>query len=110
MSFETDFEDMLETNALSAQPGTRDETGAFIPSGSPTVVNCYIEMENVLVTDAGGKQIVSTVQVFVGVNDFTIDGFLYTLPSRYPQSNDLEAIAIDRVNDDVGPYYEMISI
>ena len=87
-----------------------DETGAFTPDGNPVSVDCHIEGESVIVTDRGGKEVVSTIQVFVDVYNLTVNGHVYTIPSRFDPYENLEALAVDKVSDENGPYYEMIML
>ena len=109
MSFESDFADMLETGVLVAQPGTTDGTGKFTPSGSATTMDGYIEAESEMAFGEGGKQVISSVSVFVGIGTtLNPKTFRFTIPSRYSPYEDLEAEAVDHVNDDDGPYYQEV--
>lgn len=107
MSFETDFAGMI-ADTLTFVSATLDETGELTATGASTSVSCYIQEETELVTDAGGKEIVSTVQVFAGLNSLTVNAHLYTLPSRFGVSANREAVAIEHVTDELGAYAETI--
>jgi hypothetical protein len=106
MGFEEDFAGMLP-DSLIFDTATRDDTGKLTADGNPQTVPCYIEGETVIV-QSGGKEVVSKVQVFVDVYNLTMDGHLYTLPSRYDPNVDREAVFVDHVSDDRGQYYEMV--
>lgn len=107
MSFELDFAGMLP-DTLIFDTATLDETGELTAAGSPTSISCYIEEETKLVEGAGGKEVVSVVQVFVGIRSLTVDGHLYTLPSRFGVSANREAVAVDHYSDEDGAYAEEI--
>ena len=107
MSFEADFNGMLP-DTLTFDTVTLDDTGEFTADGSPTSIDCYIEERTQMVDDAQGKEVVSTVQVFVGINSLTVDGHLYTLPSRFGVSANREAIAVDHYSDENGAYAEAV--
>ena len=91
-------------------PATLDETGELTatPGGSSTAVDCYIEERTQLAPDPGGKQVISTIQVFVDVYSLTVDAHLYTLPSRFPVNLKQEAVAIDHATDEFGAYAETV--
>ncbi len=107
MSFEIDFAGMLPDTLvyISAIP---DDTGELAPTGSSSSIFCYIEEETTMVIDRSGKEVVSTVQVFIGNTGLTIDAHLYTLPSRFPVNAQREAIGIDHISDENGAYAEIL--
>ena len=107
MSFEADFNGMLP-DTLTFDVATVDETGELTAAGSPTSIDCYIQEETKLVMDARGQEVVSNVQVFVGVNSLTVDGHLYTIPARFSVSANREAISVDHYSDENGAYAEEI--
>jgi len=108
MSFETDFAGMIP-DTLIYVAATRDETGELTASGTPQSIPCYISEETEIVTGPGGKEVVSTVQAYVDVYSLTVNAHLYTLPSRFGgQATTREAVAVEHVSDEVGPYAETV--
>ncbi len=106
MGFEEDYAGMLP-DKLTYDTAVPDETGKLVADGNPVTVDCYIEGEMITVSSAG-KEVVSSLQIFVDVYGLTVDGHLYTLPSRFSPSIDREAVLVDQVSDDGGPYHEMV--
>lgn len=106
-TFEIEFAEELN-DTLTYDTATPDATGKLVPDGNPVSVDCYIEGEDETITTEGGKEIVSTLKVFVGVLNLTTDGHVYTVPARFQKRENIECLAIDRVSDNVGPYYEML--
>ncbi len=107
MTFETDFAGMLP-ELLVYISATKDETGELTATGSSTSISCYIEEETELIMDRTGKEVVSTVQVFVGNIGLTVDAHLYTLPSRFPVNAQREAIGIEHISSEDGAYSEIL--
>lgn len=100
MSIVDDLADLF-LDVCVATPGVLDEFGKFIPSGASLNLPCRIEGETRLVRDPSGQEVTSSVQVIVaGYNDLNVEGYRYTLPSRYTPRADLRAIAVDKVSSD----------
>lgn len=108
MGFIDDLADLF-SDTVTATPGALDEFGTFIPSGAVLNLLCRIEGEQRLVRDPSGQEVTSSVQVIVaGYNDLTVEGFRYTLPTRYNPRLELRALAIDKVSDELGELYEEV--
>ncbi len=98
-------------DTLVAQPGTLDETGGFIPSGSALNLQCLIEGEARLVRDASGREVTSSVQCYIGgAFNLTTDKHRYTLPSRFIPNSLLRAISIGKMSDENGAHHEVVML
>lgn len=131
-----DLGDMMP-DTLVAKPGSTDGFGAWTASGTELSMPCLIEGENRLVRDNAGQEVVSSLQVIVGVTAALIEawialgwsgwidagwvsgddayptiltttGYRYDLPGRFPQRTDLKAIAIERASDEIGAHHEVV--
>lgn len=108
MSIVDDLSDLFNDTVL-AVPGADDGYGTFIASGATLSLPCYIEGKERLARTAAGEQVTSLLQVYVaGYNNLTVDEYRYTLPARYSPDTLLEAVAVEKVNDENGPLYECV--
>ncbi len=92
-------------DTLTVLPIVRDSRGDIISSGSTLSLPCRIEGEARLVRDAGGREVMSRVQVLVPYTGLTVDAHQYTLPPRYTPHADLTPISVDQANDEDEPVY-----
>lgn len=107
MTFLADLADLFP-HTLTAQPGTLDEYGAWSSSGAALSIPCQIEGQRVLVRDAQGRQVVSSVQVICGeYNGLDPSTHKFTLPSGYSPTNP-QPIAVDHVSDESGLSHEVV--
>lgn len=91
----------LLLDTITCTPGTVDETGLFVPSGTVLNLPCRIRYGQRTIRRSDGQEVVSTTRVIVGgYNDLTTDGHRYTLPARFSPRTDLVAIRVDKVSDD----------
>lgn len=94
---------------LTATPGTLNEYGEFVPSGTVLNLPCRIEGEQRLVRDPSGHEVTTSVIAIIGgYYDLTTDLHRYVLPARYkPNGTEngqgLRAVYIDKVGDDESP-------
>jgi hypothetical protein len=103
--------DLLELmpDTLTATPGHLDGYGKFVASGAVLALPCYISGKTRLVRDLTGQEVVSSMKVTVGgVNDLTVEGHRYTLPTRFNPRVDLRAILVKKVSDEDGPHHEVV--
>lgn len=108
MAFADEFADEMP-DTLVATPGALDAFGAFVASGEVLSLPCHIQGTARLVRAINGKEVVSSFQAIVGgYNDLTVDGFQYTIPSRFDPSQSLEAILVEKYADEDGPCYETV--
>lgn len=118
MSFDAELLELMP-DRLGVQPGAVDGFGLFVPSGALlndsdglAGLRCHIEGSAKLVRDAGGNEVVSSHQVYLGsYNDLTVEGFRFQLPSGYPAAADssgFTAISIGKERDEDGPHHEVI--
>ena len=106
----SDWLDMMP-HTVVAQPGAEDHTGAWSASGDPVDLTCRIEGSRELVRNAQGEEVVSSVQLYVGTVAplLTTDGYRFTLPAARPKPRtDLEAMAIELVDDEDGPHHQVV--
>lgn len=106
--------DLLELmpHLLSAQPGTLDAFGTFVPSGAALSLQCLIQGKGVLDRDAAGAEVLSTMQIHLGSsNNLTTEGHRYTLPASFPDPRlDLVAISVKRLSDENGAHHEVVML
>lgn len=136
MSIVTDLTDCF-ADTLTAQPGSEDMEGAFVPSGSALLMPAYISGKTRLVRDPAGREIVSSLKVTVAVTPalvdawialgwsgwidedwingsdafpsiLTIDGYRFDLPARFDPNSGLKAVAIGRHSDETGAHHETV--
>lgn len=102
----------LMPHILLAQPGTTDEYGAFVASGSALAIQCQIEGDSRLVRDASGREVVSSHVAYCGeFNDLSVDGHRYTLPLTFgPPRELIQAIRVDPASDEDGVLYEVVRL
>ncbi len=101
----------LAADTIVAQPGTLDGFGAFIASGSSVPLTCHIEGESKLVRDNNGREVTSSMQVFIvdaSAPSLSVEGHRYTLPSRFIPSADLIALTIGKATDENGAHHEVV--
>lgn len=100
----------LMFDKVGVQGGTRDDTGGFVPSGAIQNLDCHIEGGPVRVTDAGGREVVSRYQIYIGDPQVLDErNFQYTLPVRFPEPNsDIRAIRVDVETDEIGPSHTVV--
>lgn len=104
----SDLLDMM-ADTLVAQPGALDGFGGWSPSGAALSLPCYISGRNRLTRDLTGREVTSTVQVYVGgAYGLTVDGHRYTLPSRFEPNSGLTAIGVRRLADENGAHHEVV--
>jgi hypothetical protein len=110
----SDFADLfldLASDTVTIVPGTFNSEGAFVASGSTISAPCHIEGSARLVRDVEGREVVSNLQVYVlGVYDLTVHQHRYTLPTRFSPRVELQAVAIEKSSDEVGPVYETVML
>ena len=101
----------LMSDTISVQSGNSAGThGDWSPDmTSPLVLACSIDGKKLTVDGADGKERISVLEIIVGsVNNLTTDGHRYTLPVRYAQRVDVEAISVETVQDENGPHHEVV--
>lgn len=107
--FVPDLSDLMP-DTLEVQPAMLDDTGDLTPSGSVINLSCRIEGGPVRVIDSGGREVVSSYQVYIG-DPMVLNqtGYLYTLPARFPNNRDLlTAIRVDIETDEDGPSHTVV--
>lgn len=113
MGFIDEFADCMP-GTLTATPGTEDGLGSFVASGSVQSLACRIEGEARLVRDPNGREVVSSVQAYVGsAPGLTVDGYRYGLPARFPSPADPSghrAISVEHVADEDGAEFEVVML
>jgi hypothetical protein len=120
--FVVDFLDMMP-DRVRVVPVALDEYGDYVASGSDFYVQCRIEGRNRMVRDLSGREIISTVQLYVGgtvdINTgevdttpalLTTDAHRYVLPARFIPSGELTAVNVERCADESGPSFEVVFI
>lgn len=103
----------LMADTISVQAGSSSGThGDWVPDASlPLILKCYIDGKKLTTVSSAGKEQISAVEVIIGsVNGLTTDAHRYTLPGRYKQVNDIEAISAEPVQDDNGVDYEVVTL
>ena len=91
---------------IEGQPGTLDEFGTWLASGTSEVLPARYEGRVRTVPGPGGQDLVSTLSCFVaGTPAFRPDTWRYTIPSRFTPNADLIAIAVMREADEVEEIY-----
>jgi len=108
MAYTDDFLDFMP-DTLGARQVTLDGQGDLLTSGALLNLSCYIEGEDRLVRDITGKEVVSTVQAIVATTEaISVDGWRFTLPSRFSPNEDIEAIGVQSVSDEDGEAYKIV--
>ena len=97
-----------------AQPGYLSGFGSdWVSSGSPLTIPCYIEGGSRIVRDETGREVVSTVQVYLaGIFNLAghIEEYRFTVPSQWSPNADLRAVVINIASDEDGPAYEEVML
>lgn len=120
--FARDFLDFMP-DRVTVTPGVVDEYGAFIASGQDFIIQCRVEGSNRMTRDMAGREVVSTIQIFVGGTydedteetdctpiGLTEDLHRYTLPSRFNPNSLRTAVTVERNADEDGPQFEVVYI
>jgi hypothetical protein len=99
----------LLPDTITVTPGANDWEGAFTASGSTFAPRCRIEGDIRNVRDLDGKNVVSTIQIYLD-DAYSLNTYDYrfTLPARYPQRTLVQAVAVAPESDEVGPQYEIV--
>jgi len=109
MPFQDNFADWM-TDVLTVTPGAPNVFGDFIPSGAVLTIPCRATGRMRLVRGSNGREIVSSCSVEVlGQRGLSSDRHRYTLPARFTPNAMLEAIAIEKIADEVEVVAERLS-
>ena len=96
-------------DSISAQPGSLDAFGDWIPSGAAIAVSCRISFDSRLVRDGRGREVVSSARATcAGVYDLSVEAHRFTLPASFEPRDDITAIAVSTISDENGPHHEVI--
>lgn len=106
MSFIDEFADVMNQSVVVTE-GTTDAFGKFTAVSQVTYPSCRIEGQQVMTKDAAGREVKSTVQIFVGstTQDLTASRHRYTLPLPFLPSGERVAISVEYETDETGPAF-----
>lgn len=114
MAPDSDFGDLfldMMSDTLVVYPGYIDHFGDWVASGATLSLPCHIEGEIRVARNEAGREVVSSVQALVlGNHSLSTSTHRYTLPSRFSPNDQIQAVAVEKVSDDVGPVYELVML
>lgn len=114
MGFTDEFAELYDST-ITAYLVVTDGWGTFVPSGAGIAIPCRVEGRQRLIRAPDGSDVYSSYAVYTqGFNNLSVYSHRFALESEYLPygvypSGLLTALAIEKVNDEDGPCFEVIS-